>query len=144
MELEGQGPGQALASFALSVFTALTESNRPTFKSRAISELRRRQPAHITRQGPAVAMRGWAIVRCPSRSKLWTSWLEAEAQRDRRRQSVIKSQVIQLKTHLVLYSDNFLLMIHMHIAHAVRMQCSGQACEKYAEDRGFKSMYALF
>ncbi len=141
MELEGQGPGQALASLASSVSTALTDSNRP---SRAISELRRRQPAHITRQGPAVAMRGWAIVRCPSRSELWTSWQEAEAQRDRRRQSVIKSQVIRLKTRLVLYSDNFLLMIHIHIEHAVRLQCSGQACEKYAEDHGFESMYALF
>ncbi len=33
VELEGQGPGQARASFASSVSTALTESNRPTFFS---------------------------------------------------------------------------------------------------------------
>ena len=144
VELEGKGPGQARASLASSVSTALTESNRPTFKSRAISELRRRQPAHITRQGPAVAMRGWAIVRCPSRSELWTSWPEAEAQRDRRRQSVIKSQVIRLKTRLVLYSDNFLLMIHIHIALAVLLQCSGQACEKYAEGHWFESLHTPF
>ncbi len=68
-------------------------------------------------------MLGWAtIVRCPSRSELWTAWQEAEAQRDQRRQSVIKSQIIRLKTRLVLYSYNFLLMIHIHIAHAVRLQ----------------------
>ena len=35
-------------------------------------------------------------------------------------------------------------MIHIHIVHAVCLQCSGQACEKYAEDHGFESMYALF
>ncbi len=51
VELEGQGQGQARASLASSVSTAHTESNQPTFKSRAISESRRRQPAHITRQG---------------------------------------------------------------------------------------------
>ena len=50
VELEGKGPGQARATLASSVSTALTESNLPTFKSRAISESRRRQPAHITRQ----------------------------------------------------------------------------------------------
>ncbi len=32
-------------------------------------------------------------------------------------------------------------MIHIHIVLAVRLQCSGQACEKYAEDHGFKSMH---
>ncbi len=37
-------------SLASSVSTALTESNQPPFKSRAISESCRRQPAHITRQ----------------------------------------------------------------------------------------------
>ena len=36
------------------------------------------------------------------------------------------------------------MMIHIHIALAVRLQCSGQACEKYAEEHGFESMYALF
>ncbi len=89
-------------------------------------------------------MLGWAIVRCPSRSELLTSWPEAEAQRDLRRRSVIKCQVIRLKTHLVLYRRNFLLKIHIHIVLAVRLQSSGQACEKYAEDHGFESMYALF
>ena len=45
----GRGPEQ-FTSLASSVSTALTEWIRPPYKSRAVSELRRRQPAHMPHQ----------------------------------------------------------------------------------------------
>ncbi len=50
--------------------------------------------------------------------------------------SVIKSQVILHEMQLVLCKHIYfsLFRIHTGIALALRLQCIGQACKKYAED----------
>ncbi len=147
VELERQGPGQAQAVH-VTCFVCVHCTHlfrQATFQVQGYFWVA--PPPTGTYHTPRpVAMLGWAIVRCQSRSQLWTSWQEAGAQRDRRRRSVIKSQVIWLKMLLVFYSHIFLWMFHIHIASAlaVRLQCSSHACKKYAEDHGFKTMHALF
>ena len=90
-----------------------------------------------------VAVLGWAIERFQSRSGRWTSWPGGVAERVRRRQFVIKSQV-QGHGHKLIYIYTNICMVKYPVSVCYALAVQWQSKRKVCRRSRVRILFATF